>query len=967
MRHKHPLSRVSPLLGSETDSPRADSPCDSESGIETIISHMSTTVISPKNLENAVDNGAPSTEVGSADSSSGTKQTQDTAATAVRNEVLTDKEDIFMRTAPVNSILTDSNNQDDVTLMSMSGPLPGVPTDSSTSEEKTTNAGNGSQRLMARLSMNAKERRRTRIPVTQRLRNLPKHPPEVNSNDTEEVLVSSKAKHSVPFEWGGADAQHGLLLFMIHDNHMLGATVAGSILGLDSNKTVIVAKRPPPLLFLPGAPPAEYTDRKSGMGVMLEGKDDCGNSLFVLGTIVYSGNLSSIKGADGGNPRGSQCMVIGGLQAIKVRIKDIPTRSRPGNSDIQELDFAALPSDCYIPISDGVALRHFLQKCPSRVDVILDPSSENSWYPYWEGHRKMAPQFRSKGIGYIRLGDDMSMNGNAFLSTDAGETFLDDGGNSVVDSKVPAAPLNRLGSPLGRNTARMRSQNSLDAAIAEEGKFRPHTPGALGSPRGKSSYGGSSALKQIIQNLRQADVPTTTTGIIPANLTWSQRVDLLKRLQKELMLLSNNLATPYTPRTPDATSTSGEWVTDAFSIITDSLIKQKNPNVLKESLACVPLFSPWIPSAASMDVLPNNAPSSASANLLSWRSLFMEVVHCLRHANKSTGECAKAVLNELEKSRAITFRGVARLNPSPFTELLVGPIRGNSGRPAPSSSGSISTAANTARVTNWLTILAANVARESISASQSGGWADDDFYLGDHLTKAVKPLFFHREEATREGAVSLMAMLVCYDAVSTKRTQAPAPRLTESPRARSHSKGMLLDEAQTSSVVSSLPEEVSSTTLQILRDSEEASPKLIAKVVSEALQLIKKFKVEAMSSLNAGKTSGSKISRKPSDISDSNPGNEVLRRNSSGSGSHSVHFDSEKSLDDEWFEAKLTLQKPPCDGASWSELVGVSISLTELVIVLVDIFRFYRLLTTRHHFLLIFPTNARNTQSRQEP
>jgi len=53
-----------------------------------------------------------------------------------------------------------------------------------------------------------------------------------------------------------------------------------------------------------------------------------------------------------------------------------------------------------------------LHGCSSRVDVILDPSHSQLWYPYWEGRRKMAPQFRSQGVGYLRLGDDMSRYGS---------------------------------------------------------------------------------------------------------------------------------------------------------------------------------------------------------------------------------------------------------------------------------------------------------------------------------------------------------------------------------------------------------------------------------------------------------------------------------------------------------------------------------------------------------------------------
>jgi hypothetical protein len=46
-------------------------------------------------------------------------------------------------------------------------------------------------------------------------------------------------------------------------------------------------------------------------------------------------------------------------------------------------------------------LKNLLRPCLGHVDVILDPYvTGGQWYPYWEGARRMAPQFRSKGIGY---------------------------------------------------------------------------------------------------------------------------------------------------------------------------------------------------------------------------------------------------------------------------------------------------------------------------------------------------------------------------------------------------------------------------------------------------------------------------------------------------------------------------------------------------------------------------------------
>jgi len=60
-------------------------------------------------------------------------------------------------------------------------------------------------------------------------------------------------------------------------------------------------------------------------------------------------------------------------------------------------------------------VKGWLKGAKSRVDVILDPHCMGEWYPLKERTRKMAPQFKSNGVGYIRLGDDMSKNGVAFL------------------------------------------------------------------------------------------------------------------------------------------------------------------------------------------------------------------------------------------------------------------------------------------------------------------------------------------------------------------------------------------------------------------------------------------------------------------------------------------------------------------------------------------------------------------------
>ena len=64
---------------------------------------------------------------------------------------------------------------------------------------------------------------------------------------------------------------------------------------------------------------------------------------------------------------------------------------------------------------------------------------------YWDTDvppRKLAPQFRSAGIGYIRLGDDMSRNGLAFVSCD-GSSFISDAGGAEPPPSAAAVSVSR--------------------------------------------------------------------------------------------------------------------------------------------------------------------------------------------------------------------------------------------------------------------------------------------------------------------------------------------------------------------------------------------------------------------------------------------------------------------------------------------------------------------------------------------
>ena len=90
-----------------------------------------------------------------------------------------------------------------------------------------------------------------------------------------------------PFMWQAAAAKGEVFLFIAHDNPQVGATVATRL------KT------------------------EGNMHIMLESKEDSGLVCFLLGSIVYSGRIEGVEGAELHTPRGSQFIVCGKMVAYK--------------------------------------------------------------------------------------------------------------------------------------------------------------------------------------------------------------------------------------------------------------------------------------------------------------------------------------------------------------------------------------------------------------------------------------------------------------------------------------------------------------------------------------------------------------------------------------------------------------------------------------------------------------------------
>jgi hypothetical protein len=219
-------------------------------------------------------------------------------------------------------------------------------------------------------------------------------------------------------------------LFIAHDNPQLGKIICDSFLSSSSAES-------------------QEQSQRGGMTVMIETKDTEGSLRILLGTLIYSDLAqpisscppSPISPSPSASPspqsRGEQCLVCVDMTGFIFSLSAVERKILPKTIDIL-LSPAAIQNS--IKMQDEQQLREFFRLCAARVDVILSPFHEGEWYPYWETpeqpegvegaagvgtSRKLAPQFRSRGVGYLRLGDDMSSYGTSFLSADSLLSFFD--------------------------------------------------------------------------------------------------------------------------------------------------------------------------------------------------------------------------------------------------------------------------------------------------------------------------------------------------------------------------------------------------------------------------------------------------------------------------------------------------------------------------------------------------------------
>lgn len=633
--------------------------------------------------------------------------------------------------APPSNILRRNSDELNTTVVSLSDSVTKSP-------QKGPPRG-----LAARLAMGSTERRK--VAAAKRLKSLP--PNNVGEQfDTDLDIASDIASSNVsPIETGKySDKSEGLeVRSILIDNKspivsprddVIKRSLSGSptiifkwkktLLSSSGKEKDLKDLKSRPYLFIAHDNPqlgntvaAQLGNDTEGMHIMLETKDDKGLSYFILGTIVYSGDLSTIEGADNPNPRGSQFIVCTDMRGIKADIKSFPTRV---NGDINEIGLDRVEIENYFDLSSVASLKEFFKSITSRVDVILDPSHTDMWYPYFEGRRKMAPQFRSKGIGYIRLGDDMSRYGSAFLSLDAGMTFLDDGATIITASDMPNVTDSFYGTFPG---AAPRSSLTLQSLSGKSNNGRPES----GSKRPSSTSRvkrPSSGL--IVDHVEQNDIDKRNPRDIEKlreiiarlkdDMKWSERTELLKTLQEN-------------PACGDSSH-----VSEVIGIVIENLTKQKNPHVLRAAVRCI------------RDIGSSSMVLMTAA--VAWRTLLLESIHLLRVAAKPIYEEARDSLSALH-GRSISVSYLSGM----FDDIFAGPRGKGSGG-----------ASNTARVIQWLESIGLTEIKYNAQRILSGN-ADLFYEKIDTATslQRCKSLLFHREEVTREAAVGMCALLLVYD------------------------------------------------------------------------------------------------------------------------------------------------------------------------------------------------------------
>ena len=597
--------------------------------------------------------------------------------------------------------------------------------------------------LVARLSMGSREKSRVVLAASTKRRTsapLPRPTNIKSGSETARTSVSDVSDDDIrlpcTFFWKTLDTRK-VHLFIAHDNPQVGNTVALRV------------------------------KNEGFLHVMIETKAKCGATCFILADIMYSGCVEGVEAVDLEKPRGSQFIVCSCMTAMRVDLATLPKRA---NGDILEIDLQYALQHSAVDISSDLLMKDFLSTCIDRVNVILDPSHTQLWYPYFEGTRKMAPQFRSKGVGYIRLGDEFSAYGTAFLSLDAGISFLDNGATSIVadaDDDNTSTILRTFPGGLLQYSdidySHLLQKTDLEAVLSKlntsrKSKFSSDSYD-LADQEGQGTPIPSSDLSPgpgstITRNNDMFCLGRETDFISDAllllsdpDLKWSNRVEALRQLHSALINISNNCPSSSEGLVNANSMISSNLLKQITGILVLTITKQTNPHVLRSAVCCVRVSGAFASSMPTCGVM--------------WRALLLETMHLLRSSSKPVYEEAKDTLHGLQLGAAYTAKWTVCLHQlyPMLGDLFAGPKKSG-------------VACNSFKVVQWLESATCNEIDchiDHLIVKQEG---KEGTKLCDHadisaILLKCSPHLVHREEITREAAVAVCASLLVYDVVQT--------------------------------------------------------------------------------------------------------------------------------------------------------------------------------------------------------
>ena len=351
------------------------------------------------------------------------------------------------------------------------------------------------------------------------------------------------------------------------------------------------------------------------MECMLEtkepGKKDCVR--IIIGDIDYSGKalnsgIGNVHGVE--SEQGAECIRIRNARGYYVDHNQVANRLSRDKS-IYEFQLGDDSAHVLTGKNASKTVREFFKDCNGAIDVILDPQRDaGGWYPQKEarsGGRKIAPQFRSKGVGYIRLGDDMSENGLAFLSVNACSTFL----STVANNKRSPTAIKSASYSTPKPSS---NKSDVQSSIAKK-KVKSMRELKLRAPVAESPESDDDSDEESVEDIPNPAEVLKQLQAPAVGMKWKDRAELISHLGKG--------------------TSRQEWRhlrPQALNVLQDTLGgKNVNVHVLRSAL----IAAGMIGISMGDELVAQN----------SWKTIMIEIIKLLK--SKQCGTVAKTVLAQL--------------------------------------------------------------------------------------------------------------------------------------------------------------------------------------------------------------------------------------------------------------------------------------------------------------------------------